>query len=139
MDNTRADRDVDVQRIVDRIRASLRERPSPTDASEAWTVFADSQLTADVSGLYATADPAQVGFVSHRKVLGGLVVGLKRLLRALLTPILGRQATYNTTNARVASRLREHVAALTEQQRQMREELEELRAALQEIRRTARQ
>jgi hypothetical protein len=130
------DRDVDVQEIVDRIREKLRRPGPPGGTSEVWAIFADSQLTADISGLYGASDPAQVSLVSHRKMLGSLVVGLKRTLRKMLTPILRRQASYNTMNARVASRLCEHLATVFEQQRQMRQELDELRAAVQEIRRT---
>jgi hypothetical protein len=132
----RTDRAVDVQEIVDRIRETLRCRGSAVDESDVWALFADSQLTADLAGLYATSDPAQVSLVSHRKLLGRSVVGLKRVLRTLLTPILGRQASYNTMNARVASRLCEYLATSLEQQRQMRKELDELRAAVQELRRT---
>jgi len=134
-----ADREVDVQQIVDRIREKLRRDPPPSDASDAWAVFADRQLTDAIGGLYRTSDPAEVGFVSHRQLLGGVVIGLKHTLRKLLTPILGRQATYNATNARVADRLREHLATLVEEQRHMRRELEELRAAVEDMRRTARE
>jgi len=133
------DREVDVQQIVDRIRQKLRRDRPAGDASDAWAIFADGQLTDDIEGLYRTSDPAEVGFVSHRQILGGVVVGLKQTLRKLLTPILGRQAAYNAMNARVAGRLREHLAALVEQQRQTRRELEELRAAVEDMRRTARE
>ena len=115
--------DVDVQKIVDRIRDQLRRRLRTQQAPDVWALFADSQLTADVASLYSTSDPADVSFVSHRKVFGGLAATLKRILRRLLTPILWRQATYNAANARIASRVREHLATLFEHQRLMRDEL----------------
>ncbi len=133
------DREVDVQKIVDRIRQTLRRDRPAGDTPDAWALFAERQLTADIAGLYGTSDPAQVSLVSHRRILGRVVVGLKRTLRTLLTPILGRQAAYNTMNARVADRLREHLATLEEQQRQTRRELDELRAAVQDLRRAARE
>lgn len=115
--------DVDVQKIVDRIRDQLRRRLRANPTPDVWAIFTDSQLTADVSSLYSVSDPADVSFPSHRKFFGGLAAAMKRGLRRLLTPILWRQATYNAANARIASRVREHLATLFEHQRLMRDEL----------------
>jgi SAM-dependent methyltransferase len=111
--------DVDVRRIIGRIRETLGRHETPGDGARVRDAR-DAQLIADISELYATFDPAQVPFSSHRPVLGRLVVTVKRVLRKLLTPILARQAAYNAANNRAVSRLHEHVVGLLEQTGRLR-------------------
>jgi SAM-dependent methyltransferase len=115
--------DVDVQRIVGQIREKLGRRRSENGVPTAAPVEIDSQLATDLSGLFSLSDPSQVQLSSHRKVFGRFVLWLKRVLRQLLTPILVRQTGYNATNARVVSRLHEHLVSLAMQQAQLRDEL----------------
>jgi hypothetical protein len=115
--------DVDVQRIVAQIREKLRRGLSEDGGPAPPPVEVDPQLVSDLSALFTVSDPAQAHFASHRKILGSLVVGLKRTLRKLLTPILTRQASYNATNARVVNRLHEHLVALGGRHARRRDEL----------------
>ena len=49
--------------------------------------------------------------VSHRRVLGSLVLTTKKAIRKLLAPILDRQVAYNAASTRVATHLTDGVEA----------------------------
>jgi tRNA (mo5U34)-methyltransferase len=68
--------------------------------------------TADLTLLRSGGDLTRIGFTSHRRRLGPLVVLAKQGLSRLLTPILERQTAYNAANARVISSLRNEISAL---------------------------
>ena len=70
------------------------------------------QGTADLTLLRSEGDLTRIGFTSHRRTLGSLVVLAKRGLSRLLTPILERQTAYNAANARVIASLKNEISAL---------------------------
>jgi O-antigen chain-terminating methyltransferase len=52
-----------------------------------------------------------VSLVSHRRILGSLVLGTKKVVRKLLAPILERQVAYNAASTRVATHLKDWLEA----------------------------
>src|SRR5262245_8344145 len=107
--------EMDVEEIVAQIRSRAASRRA-AGAREARAQPAPDlrrdQMTADLQTLQATHDVARAPVVSHRTVVGGLLVAMKRLLGALLSPFLGQQAVYNAANARFTRDLAEDVASL---------------------------
>jgi len=129
-----------VQRIVDQIRAKLQSGRTEDGASGPGAGEIDSQLAGDLSGLFNLSDAAQARYTSHRKIFGALVLAAKRIVRRLLVPVLARQTDYNATNARVVSRLQEHVTSLALQQARLHDEARanrELRAQMSSVQATA--
>ena len=114
--------EIDVEQIMDRIRENIRRRrgatgDSPTSENHL-SPFESGQAAADFAYLHSGHDIQNVSFVSHRGVVGPLVVAAKKALRKLLAPILERQVAYNVASARVASHLKEWVGTLDRQQAQ---------------------
>lgn len=95
--------DIDVQQVMERIRESLRRspnlEPSPT-AEPLASAFDNGQPAPDFARLQSLGNLGKVSFTSHRRLLGPLVVAVKKTLLKLLTPILERQAAYNAASAR---------------------------------------
>jgi SAM-dependent methyltransferase len=68
-----------------------------------------SQEAEDLGLLQSSQDISQVRFSSHRKVVGDIIILVKRVLQQLLTPIFERQSAYNAVNARLVASLFERV------------------------------
>jgi 2-polyprenyl-3-methyl-5-hydroxy-6-metoxy-1,4-benzoquinol methylase len=103
--------EIDVERIMERIRENIRRRRS-TGASERGTsTFLHGQVAADFAYLHSGYDINNVSLVSHRRLLGSLVLATKKVIRKLLAPILDRQVAYNAASTRVATHLKDWVEA----------------------------
>jgi SAM-dependent methyltransferase len=106
---------VDVEEIMERIRDNLRHGRAPSDGGVAESSddsTQHSQATADLDFLTSGYDVRQIALVSHRRVFGKVVIGLKRAIRQLLTPILDRQVACNAAVVRVIADTRGWIAAL---------------------------
>jgi hypothetical protein len=107
--------DVDVVEIMQQVRArAVRERQKIA-FSKVMAPRRDSQTAEDLGLLQSAHDLRQMRFSSHRRVVGEVIAGVKRILQQLLTPILERQSTYNAANARLVTSLCER-ADCTEDQ-----------------------
>src|SRR5688500_1560570 len=95
---------IDVDQIMERIRENIRRRRSAGDipAPEPDTcTFLHGQVAADLACLHSGYDINNVSLVSHRRILGSLVLATKNIVRKLLAPILDRQVAYNAASTRV--------------------------------------
>src|SRR5262245_47222349 len=120
-------RHLDVEELMERLRNNLRRERAPAlggmpegrDDGEQ-----HSQATADLDFLASGYDVRQFALVSHRRVFGKVVIGLKRSIRQLLTPILDRQVACNAAVVRVITDTRDWIAALERQRREAAEAIE---------------
>jgi SAM-dependent methyltransferase len=111
--------DIDVEQIMERIRENIRQRRSAGDGglSESHiSPFDEGPAAADLALLHSGYDIGDVSFVSHRPLIGPVVVAVKRALRKLLTPILERQMAYNAASTRVTTHIKDWVGTLYRQQ-----------------------
>ena len=117
--------EIDVERIMERIRENIRRRKSagdiPAPEHDDSSLFADGQVAADVAYLHSGYDITNVSLVSHRRILGSLVRAAKKVIWQLLAPILERQVAYNAASTRVTIHLKDWVEA----QRQISDTLRE--------------
>jgi O-antigen chain-terminating methyltransferase len=119
--------EIDVEQIMRRIRENIHRKrgaeahptsekhPSPVD---------NGQTAADLAYLHSGYNIQHVSFASHRRIVGPLLVALKKVLRKLLTPILERQSAYNAASARVTTHIRDRIETLAHQQALVSEQLE---------------
>jgi SAM-dependent methyltransferase len=110
--------EIDVEQIMRRIRENIRRRRGAEEhpTSEKHTSpFADGQAATDFAYLHSGYDIQHVSFVSHRRILGPLLIAVKKVLRKLLTPILERQTAYNAANVRVTTHIKDWIASLDRQ------------------------
>ena len=107
--------EIDVEQIMEWLREDIKKRRQQHSPENKTSRFPDEELAADFASLHATYDVYNLQFTSHRRILGPLVIFVKKMLRQLLTPILTHQVTYNAVNTRVATRLGEKLAALNHQ------------------------
>src|SRR6266498_1446580 len=114
-----ATQEIDVERIMQQIRESIRKRQLESSVSEVALPARNGQLATDLAALHSGYDIYHIHFTSHRRLFGWLVVSAKKVLRKLLTPILERQLTYNATNARIASLLWQQLEQISQQQAAM--------------------
>ena len=118
---------VDVEEIMERIRDNLRRGRAPADGGTAESrddSTQHSQATADLDFLTSGYDVRQFALVSHRRVFGKVVIGLKRAIRQLLTPILDRQVACNAAVVRVIADTRDWIAALERRRGEAAEAIE---------------
>ena len=118
---------VDVEEIMERIRDNLRRGRAPADGGTAESrddSTQHSQATADLDFLTSGYDVRQFALVSHRRVFGKVVIGLKRSIRQLLTPILDRQVACNAAVVRVIADTRDWIAALERRRGEAAEAIE---------------
>ena len=117
---------VDVEEIMERIRDNLRSGRAPADGGtvEGRDDSTHSQATADLDFLTSGYDVRQFALVSHRRVFGKIVIGLKRSIRQLLTPILDRQVACNAAVVRVIADTRDWIAALERRRGEAAEAIE---------------
>jgi O-antigen chain-terminating methyltransferase len=125
--------EVDVEQIMERIRENIKRRRSAGDipAPERDTsTFLHGQVAADFASLHSGYDINNVSLVSHRRILGSLVLATKKAIRKLLAPILERQVAFNAASTRVATHLRDCVEAQGQISATLREELGALEARM---------
>ena len=124
MDQTQ---EIDVEQVMRRIREHIHRRRAaegyPTPEKRAFP-FDDGQTAADFAYLHSGYNIQHVSFASHRRILGPLVVAVKKALRKLLTPILERQSAYNAASARVTTHIRDSIEALNRQHALVSEQIE---------------
>ncbi len=119
--------EIDVEQIMRRIREKVRRRRDaeghPMSERRAFS-FDDGQTAADLASLNSGYDIQQVSFASHRRILGPLVVAVKKALGKLLTPILERQIAYNAASVRVVNHVRDSIETLNRRQAQINDQIE---------------
>ena len=126
--------DIDLEQLMERIRANVRRHRSVEEprASNLVSAFDSGQAAADLAFLHSAYDVRNIAFGSHRGGFGPLVVAAKKILRKLLTPILERQVGYNAANARVTTHMKEWIQSLedvvTQETRLSQELCREIRA-----------
>ena len=133
--------EIDVKQLMNRIRESIGQRTrageDPTHENHA-SPFDDGQATADFGSLHSGYDIRNVSFVSHRPLVGPLVVAVKKTLRKLLTPILDRQVAYNIAIIRVTAHIKEWIGTLDRRQTQailtVNKEMETIGRSLTQLR-----
>jgi hypothetical protein len=106
--------EIDVERIMERIRENIRRRRSAGDIpapERDSSTFLHGQVATDFACLHSGYDINDVPFVSHRRILGSLVLATKKAIRKLLAPILDRQVAYNAASTRVATYLKDWIEA----------------------------
>lgn len=96
--------EIKVEAIMEEIREKIREHQH-TGSSDVVHPSSNGAIRADLVSLHTNHNLSNLHFTSHRKVLGRLIVGAKKALQQLLTPILERQSAYNAANARLGSHL----------------------------------
>jgi SAM-dependent methyltransferase len=97
--------EIDVEEIMEQIREKIWMHQQQFSHSDTSGLLSECPIADDLACLQSNYDIYHIPFTSHRKTMGRFVVMAKQILRKLLTPILERQLTYNTANARVASYL----------------------------------
>ena len=106
--------EIDVERLMTQVRESVGARtagPNSPLAENAMLASDSGPVGTGGADLEALHDIRAVAFTSHRRVLGPLIVRLKKILHKLLTPILERQVAYNAASLRAIEELhREHHA-----------------------------
>ena len=106
--------EIDVEQIMERIRENIKRRRSAGDIpapERDIPTFLHGQAAADFAYLHSGYDINDVSLVSHRRMLGSLVLATKKIMRKLLAPVLERQVAYNAASTRVATHLKDWVEA----------------------------
>jgi hypothetical protein len=117
--------EIDVQQLVDEVRERVRRRqslvgrlagpPLPSLPLDGDVVRALERLTESWNVYEAPIEPG--------RGLTAPLVMVKRALRRLLAPVLGRQVTFNAAAARIVGELAEQVDALAARQRDVLEDV----------------
>ena len=92
--------EVDVQQVMERIREAIRRKRSAEATMERLSPSDNGSGGLDVGQLESVGDLSSVAVPSHRRVLGPIIVAIKKILLTLLTPLLERQAAYNAAATR---------------------------------------
>ncbi len=104
---------IDKQRILEQMRQSLEPRRylavPPKPAIDRPVGTPPDELAEDLELLQTGFDIYQVTIKAHSKVLGPIVVALRKLARKLLRPVIEKQISYNAANVRVVRGLRQEV------------------------------
>jgi len=132
--------EVDVQQVMERIREAIRRRRSVAETPEPLSVSDNGSGSPDFAHLQSIGDLRTVAVASHRRLLGTVIVAIKKVLLKLLTPMLERQAAYNAaairamadTDNRMHAMEWRHDQALATSQEQLGASIADLRAQLQE-------
>src|SRR5689334_16385731 len=102
--------DIDVEKLLDDVRERVRRRDRAARATFDGTApIEERQAISDLAALHGIANLHAVPLPTDRKLLGRVVVGVKRVLLRLLFPVLHRQVEYNEANARLVWYLKEQV------------------------------
>jgi O-antigen chain-terminating methyltransferase len=123
--------EIDVEQIVAEIRERVARRRGTSPTAAAGPGARRAEMAADLETLQTHHDISRAPVVSSRRLVGPLLVALKRLLGALLAPFLGQQAVYNAANARFARDLADDVGNLASRGEGMARAAEEHAVALQ--------
>ncbi len=122
---------IDKQRILAQMRQSLAPRRylavPPKPAIERPVGMPPDELAEDLELLQTGFDIYQVTIKAHSKVLGPIVVALRKLARKLLRPVIEKQISYNAANVRVVRGLRQEVHNLQRADIDLHDFMEEVR------------
>lgn len=122
---------IDKQRILAQMRRSLEPRRylavPPKPAIERPVGTPPDELAEDLELLQTGFDIYQVTIKAHSKVLGPIVVALRKLARKLLRPVIEKQISYNAANVRVVRGLRQEVHNLQRADIDLHDFMEEVR------------
>lgn|GEM_PF-832671 len=122
---------IDKQRILEQMRQSLGPRRylavSPKPAIDRSVSTPPDELAEDLELLQTGFDIYQVTIKAHSKVLGPIVVALRKLARKLLRPVIEKQISYNAANVRVVRGLRQEVHNLQQADVDLHDFMEEVR------------
>ena len=91
--------EVDVQQVMGRIREAIRRRRSNEEAPQ-HAAAANGSLSSDFAHLQSMGELGKVAITSHRRLVGLVIVAVKKVLLKLLAPILEQQAAYNAAAVR---------------------------------------
>jgi len=105
---------VDVTEIMRQVKEQANQQRQKFALSTVASPRRNSQVAEDLSFLQSSQDISQVRFSSHRKVVGDIIILVKRVLLQLLTPVFERQSAYNAVNARLVASLGERVERMEE-------------------------
>jgi hypothetical protein len=103
--------DIDVEQVLAAVRERVRRR-GQTQSPDGTAPIEERQATADLAAILAAANLHGVPLPTDRKLVGGIVVRVKRVLLRLLFPVLQRQVEYNQATARLVWYLKEQVERL---------------------------
>jgi 2-polyprenyl-3-methyl-5-hydroxy-6-metoxy-1,4-benzoquinol methylase len=107
--------EANVVEIMRQVRERASSQRQKFALSSAASPRRNGQTAEDLRFLQSSQDLSQIRFSSHRKVVGDIIVFVKRALQQLLTPILERQSAYNVVSARLVAHLCERVEHMEEQ------------------------
>lgn len=107
--------EIDVDQLMEHISASRMKRMWVPPPPHMTAPPAGSQDLPDLAFLHSNYDVYHVGLTSHRKIMGRLVVFIKRVLRQFMSPIFQRQCLFNAASARFASHLQQQTSHLRQQ------------------------
>ena len=132
--------EVDVQQVMERIREAIRRRRSGEETPERVAAPENGSGSPDFRPLQAVGDLRRVVVTSHRRLLGPVIVAIKRGLLKLLTPLLEQQAAYNAAAIRAIAdadhRMRalelRHAQALARSEEQPGASIADVRAQLRD-------
>ena len=122
--------DIDVGRIMERIRESVRQYgqvETPTTPEKHVSPFEEGEAAVDFGYLHSGYDTRNVDFVFRRAILAPFVGVAKRAVRKLITPILQQQVSYNAASTRVITHIKDWIGTL------QRDQLGEIRAVKQQM------
>jgi SAM-dependent methyltransferase/molybdopterin converting factor small subunit len=126
--------EVDVQQVMERIRESIRRRRSVEATTEPLSASDNGSGSLDVGHLQSVGDLSTVAVPSHRRVLGPVIVAIKKILLKLLTPLLERQAAYNAAATRAMADTDNRMRAMEWRQAQaLARSEEQLGASIAEV------
>jgi hypothetical protein len=117
--------------ISGELRASVRRWRIPGSRSgrdsqaEGWL---EGACGPDLMLLLSDYDVAHVPFISHRPLIGRLIIMIKNIARELLVQLFDRQSSYNAAAARVLGRLDRKLDQLAQQQERIERRLDALEA-----------
>jgi SAM-dependent methyltransferase len=132
--------EVDVQQVMERIREAIRRRRSVEATTEGLSASDNGSGALDIGHLQSVGDLSSVAVPSHRRVLGPIIVAIKKILLKLLTPLLEQQATYNAAATRAMAdtdnRMRamewQHAQALAHSEEQLGASIAKVSAHVEE-------
>ena len=126
--------EVDVQQVMERIREAIRRRRSVEATTERLSAPDNGSGSLDVGHLQSVGDLSSVAVPSHRRVLGPVVVAIKKVLLKLLTPLLEQQAAYNAAATRAVADTDNRMRAMEWRQAQaLARSEEQLGASIAEV------
>jgi O-antigen chain-terminating methyltransferase len=126
--------EVDVQQVMERIREAIRRRRSVAETPEQLSCSDNGSGSPDFAHLQSIGDLRTVAVASHRRLLGAIIVAIKKVLLKLLTPMLERQAAYNAAAIRAMADTDNRMRAMEWRQAQaLARSEEQLGASIAEV------